>query len=123
MKTIPTTTLNGSWIHYAVEANSPDGEFVICKTHSLAVALAVLATRVWPDEEENRYIHASVIPYDAKQEDAVWLGFPFHHKGAKEAVAQMGHYDEDRQEAVLSEDGHQAIFDAINKEEGRLMGY
>ena len=122
MNNIPTTTLKGNWIHYAVEATGSDGSFVVGKTHSLPVALAILATRVWP-EDETTYIHGSIVPYDAKHDENVWLGFPFYYKGAKKAVSHLSHYDEDRQEAVLSEDGHQAIFDAINEEERRLLGY
>jgi hypothetical protein len=120
---IPTTTTDNRWLHYAVEATSSDGPFVIAKTQSLNVALAVLATRVWPDEENNLYIHASVIPYDSRYEEAVWLGFPFYHNGAKGTVAQMGHYAEDRQEVGLTKEGYSAIFDVIREEERRLMGY
>jgi hypothetical protein len=122
MNTIPTTTTAGNWLHFAVEATGPGGTYILGKTHILEVALAILDTRVWPEEDDKMRIHGNIIPYDAKHEESVWLGFNFHHKGAKEAVAQMGHYAENVQEAVLSEDGYRAIWDRIREKEREMLG-
>jgi len=123
MSTIPNTTLNGNWLYYAVEVASTDGRFVICKTQSLEIALIVLGTRIRKDEDGFSYMMGEILPYDSKHDGEVWLGFSFHHKGAKEAVYEIGNYAEETCEAVLSKEGHSAIFSRITEESRRLLGY
>lgn len=119
---IPNITTKGTFIHYAVEAYSTDGRFVICLTQSLEVAIAALKTRAYPITEDGSvYIQGQIIPFSADQE--VWLGFEFYHRGAKRAVAELGNYSDNTQEVVLSKEDYWEILNKIRVEERKIFEY